>query len=234
MCAHYETVRRTREKFREIFDVTWPAQEPKPDMWPNYEGLFIRRPPEIESGDEAVPAREAVVGRWGLVSALTKGAGLEKALKLSTFNARDDRVAASFTFSNAWRRGQHCIVPAEAIYEPDYRVGDGKKSRPARIWRSDGEPMGIAGLWDQWTDAAGVRRLSYTMLTVDACGHEVFKHYHKSAEKRQVVVLPESLYDAWLDAKPDRSKDLLMQLPADRFSALTAPPAALGPEASLL
>lgn len=65
MCAHYETVRRTRDKFHEIFDAEWPVQEPKPDMWPAYEGLFIRRPPELESADEAVPAREAVVGRWG-------------------------------------------------------------------------------------------------------------------------------------------------------------------------
>jgi len=34
--------------------------------------------------------------------------------KLSTFNAHDDRVANAFTFRNACRRGQHCIIPASA------------------------------------------------------------------------------------------------------------------------
>jgi len=34
-------------------------------MWPRYAGPFIRRPLEIDAGDEAVPERETVIGRWG-------------------------------------------------------------------------------------------------------------------------------------------------------------------------
>lgn len=47
----------------------------KYDMWPRYPGVFIRRPVEHDAGDEAVPEREAVVGRWGLISAMTKADG---------------------------------------------------------------------------------------------------------------------------------------------------------------
>lgn len=42
-------------------------------------GVFIRRPVEHDAGDDAVPEREAIVGRWGLISAMTKANGLEKA-----------------------------------------------------------------------------------------------------------------------------------------------------------
>jgi putative SOS response-associated peptidase YedK len=40
---------------------------------------------------------------------------------------------------------RHCVIPAQAIYEPDWRGG---KAVATRIERADGEPMGIAGLWD--------------------------------------------------------------------------------------
>ncbi|WP_232826099.1 SOS response-associated peptidase family protein [Bordetella trematum] len=62
--------------------------------------------------------------------------------KLSTFNARDDRVANAFTFRNAWRRAQHCIIPADAIFEPDWRSG---KAVATRFTWADGAPLGVAG-----------------------------------------------------------------------------------------
>ncbi len=88
-------------------------------MWPKYTGVFIRKPPETDAHDEAVPKREALNGRWGLLPWATKPDASVKQMKLSTFNARSESVAKSFTFGGAWRRGQHCIVPVEAFYEPD-------------------------------------------------------------------------------------------------------------------
>jgi len=84
-------------------------------------GLFVRRSVEHDAGDDAVPEREAVAGRWGLISAMTKAEGLDKAGKLSTFNARSETALKSFTFGNAWRRAQHCIIPADAIVGPDLK-----------------------------------------------------------------------------------------------------------------
>jgi putative SOS response-associated peptidase YedK len=96
------------------------------DMWPGRRGAYIRRSAEVDVDDAAHASPEIAAGRWGLISAQTRRDKLPEAKKLSTVNSRDDRVKKSFTFGNAWRRGQHCIVPAAAIFEPDYRGIDGE------------------------------------------------------------------------------------------------------------
>lgn len=177
----------------------------------------MRRPPEWDSGDEAVPEREAVIGRWGLVSGMTKADGLAKAEKLSTFNARSETAAKSFTFGNAWRRGQHCIIPAEAVFEPDWRSG---KAVPTRFTRIDGAPLGVAGLWDSYRNAAGELVDSFTMLTINADTHPMFKHNHRPGdEKRMVVILPFGAFDAWLTAKPAEAGDFMAPYPAEKLVA---------------
>ena len=145
MCSHYTALKK-QEQMEKYFLARGIPLPPKSDMWPRYHGPFVRRPPEHDAGDEAVPEREAVVGRWGLISAMTKADGLDKAGKLSTFNARSETAAKSFTFGNAWRRGQHCIIPAEAIFEPDWRSG---AAVATRFTRADGAPLGIAALLKQ-------------------------------------------------------------------------------------
>ena len=53
--------------------------------------------------------------------------------------------------------------------------------------------MGIAGIWSWWKAPDDRELLSFTMLTINADGHEVMKHFHKPEdEKRMVVVLDES------------------------------------------
>lgn len=71
MCSHYQTLKDAELLLRR-FGVTKPGMLGKYDMWPRYQGVFVRRPPEHDAGDEAVPESEAVAGRWGLISALTK------------------------------------------------------------------------------------------------------------------------------------------------------------------
>lgn len=51
-----------------------------------------------------------------------------------TYNARSETVASKPSFRDAWRKGQHCTIPADAIFEPDWRSG---KAVPARIVRAD-------------------------------------------------------------------------------------------------
>jgi putative SOS response-associated peptidase YedK len=207
MCSHYQAIKE-RERYYRKFGVYPPPHEYIEDMWPKYQGTFIRRPPETDSGDDAVPPREAQVGRWGLVPWNTTDAARQ--LKLSTFNARVESVAQSVTFGGAWRRGQHCIIPADAIYEPDWRTG---RHVPTRIARTDGEPLGIAGLWDRWDSPAGPM-LSYTMLTINADEHAFMCKYHRADdEKRMVVILREDEYQDWLNAAARDSMDFMRQCP---------------------
>ena len=191
-------------------------------MWPKYEGVFVRKPPETDPYDEAVPAREAVAGRWGLVPWMLKPENAAKQLKLSTFNARVESVTKSFTYGGAWKRGQHCIVPADAFYEPDWRTG---KAVRTRFTRADGLPMGIAGLWDIWHDPVNGPLLSYTMLTINANDHSLLRDFHRPGdEKRMIVVLPECRYAEWLDAGLGDSMDFMQQYPSDNLVAVPAPP----------
>lgn len=135
MCSHYEGV-RDAQVLRKVFQVEPPADMGKTDLWPGYPGLLIRRPREKDSGDDAVPDREALPGLFGLVPHWATDLKICR----STYNARSETVATKPSFREAWKRAQHCIIPAQAIYEPDWRSG---KAVPTRIERSDGRPMGI-------------------------------------------------------------------------------------------
>ena len=207
MCSHYQAIKE-RERYYRKFGVYPPPHEYIDDMWPKYQGTFVRRPREAESVDEAVPLRESQVGRWGLVPWNTADAARQ--FRLSTFNARVESVAQSFTFGGAWRRAQHCIIPADAIYEPDWRTG---RHVPTRIARADGEPLGIAGLWDRWDSPEGPL-LSYTMLTINADEHAFMGQFQRPGdEKRTVVILGQHDYEAWLNAAARDSMDFMRHCP---------------------
>uniref|UniRef100_UPI003752E0FA SOS response-associated peptidase n=1 Tax=Undibacterium sp. TaxID=1914977 RepID=UPI003752E0FA len=136
-----------------------------------------------------------------------------------TYNARSETVHEKPTFRDAWRKGQHCIVPAAAIYEPDWRSG---KANATRIQRTDGKPMGIAGLWADCTLPSGEKINSFTMLTLNADDHPFMRNFHKpDDEKRIVAILPEDSYDDWLQAKPHNRMDFIKQYPADQLVVST-------------
>jgi putative SOS response-associated peptidase YedK len=222
MCSHYQAI-KARDRYFRKFGVYPPPHEYIEDMWPKYQGTFIRRAPEADSGDRAVPARAAEAGRWGLVPWNTTNA--TRQLKLSTFNARAESVADSSTFGGAWRRAQRCIIPADAIYEPDWRTG---RHVPVRIARADTEPLAIAGLWDRWDSPAGPL-LSYTMLTINADDHEFMCRFHRPGEeKRMVVVLREEDCEAWLAAPAHSATHFMRQCPPADLVGFEIPPSQLG------
>ena len=208
MCSHYQGIKRP-EAYREVFQAEPPATEGKEDMWPCYLGSFIRRHPHAAVGDEAVPPHEALIGQFGLVPHWAD------ALKLGrhTYNARSETVATKPSFRDAWRHARHCIIPAMAIYEPDWRSG---KAIPTRISRADDQPMGIAGLWDQWKSPGGETVYSFTMLTINADQHPLMNLLFKPTdEKRMVVILEPEQFDDWLQAPATRSMEFLQPFPAE-------------------
>ena len=174
----------------------------------------MRRPLAADAGDEAVPRVEPVTGRWGLISRLTRPDNPAGAEKLATHNVRDDRVAKSVTFGNGWRKAQHCIVPAQAFWEPDWRTG---AHIPTRFTAVDGEPFGIAGLWDTYKDESGALHESYMMLTANADTHPLLRDYHRiKDEKRMLILLPRAQWAEWLNAPVERSMAFVNQYPAGR------------------
>ena len=206
MCSHYQAV-KIAAQYEKKFGVKPPVDSTRSDLWPGYVGSFIRT---ARDGGE----REALPGVFGLLPHWTK----DQKLARSTFNARSETAATKPSFRDAWKKAQHCIIPAAAIYEPDWRSG---KAVPTRIERADGEPMGIAGLWSWWKAPTREDVFSFTMLTINADDHAMMRNLHKAdEEKRMVVILPESRYADWLSAPADTTMEFLKQYPADSLTAV--------------
>ncbi|AUZ62116.1 hypothetical protein PRJ_5558 (plasmid) [Pseudomonas sp. XWY-1] len=212
MCSHYEAP--TQDQLAAAFGVESDRQW-KLDLWPGYIGPLLRRSiDQVEQSEEGL-APELLSGTFGLIPSWSKDTKISR----RTYNARSETVAEKPSYRNAWRRAQHCIIPAAAIYEPDWRSG---KAVATRIARADGEVMGIAGLWEEWRDPGTNQVLhSYTMLTVNADTHAFMCNYHRPEdEKRMVVILPRDLYRDWLEAPVEASADFMRRYPADRLAAV--------------
>ena len=206
MCSHYQAIKATA-LYEKKFGVKPPPDATRPDLWPGYVGSFVRTARDSKTGE-----REALPGVFGLLPHWAK----DQKLARSTFNARSETAATKPSFRDAWKKSQHCIIPAAAIFEPDWRSG---KAVATRIERADGEPMGIAGLWSWWPAPTGEDVFSFTMLTINADDHAIMRNLHKADdEKRMVVILPESSYADWLIASADATMNFLKQFPADELT----------------
>lgn len=196
------------------------------DVFPRAQGPFIRR-----SRHDAGYGRELVVGQWGLIPGFAKTAKLP----YSTNNARSEELAAKPSFRDPWKRGQRCIIPAESFDEPYWGPYEAqfKKCQWWTFRRADGQPWGLAGLWNVWVDrATGEEVESYTMLTINADGHPLMGKMHKNEldpdtkqplplerqDKRSVIPIAMEDVDQWLQGTQEEAKQLL-RVPAEELFA---------------
>jgi putative SOS response-associated peptidase YedK len=213
MCARYHSVldaARLKQFFavRNLRDVVGL----KPEVFPGYGAPFIRTSPAGD-GDGG---HQALTGVFGLLPHWAKDTKLTK----STYNARSETVAAKPAFRDAWRRAQHCIVPVEAIWEPDWRSG---RCQWTRISRPDSKPMGLAGLWSTWQGGDGQEVHSFTLLTINADAHPFMRNFHRpNDEKRMVVPLEHEQFESWLNAPAEASMEFLKACAAEDLVADTA------------
>ena len=212
MCSHYQALKE-QERFRKFFGVEPPPEPGKLDLWPGYLGTFIRRHPQADVGDEAVPNAEALNGLFGLVPRWS----LDTKITRHTYNARSETVAVKPSFRDVFKNNQRCIIPLDAFYEPDWRTG---KAISTRIESRNGDPFGVAGLWSSWRSAKGDLIHSYTMLTINADSHALMNHFHKPTdEKRMVVILPPDRYQDWLESATD-ARDFMQPYPAEQLKVV--------------
>ena len=134
---------------------------------------------------------------FGLVPAWAKDVKIAR----STYNARSETVGEKPSFRDAWKRGQLCIIPADAIFEPCYETG---RAVRWQIERADGRPMGIAGIWERRVKDNGLPAWSMSMLAINADRHPIMGRMHKPGhEKRSVVILPDRSWGDWLRANSE-------------------------------
>lgn len=213
MTVHFESLSQPA-LYAEAFGLPAPAEAPPRDMWPRKPGVFIRKAP----GEGEALGRELATGQFGLVPPWVKSASDAKLRSPKLVTARSETVTTSKNFRDAWLKGQRCIVPAMAFFEDDLRSG---KPVPTRIARVDGQPMGLAGLWERWAGADGAEIISFTLLTLNANNHALMHRYqHPGSEKRMPVILGEGAYDAWLNvAHPEKAREFMRAYAANWLTA---------------
>jgi putative SOS response-associated peptidase YedK len=182
-------------------------------------GAYAAMVAPFKPGPIVIPGR-ALVAQWGMIPPGSKSRIplLPNGQRLSTNNARRERLASAPTFRQAWESGQRCIIAAESYDEPNWITG---KNIWWRIWRADGEPWALAGIWSEWTDPeTGEVVPSFTMITQNCDGHPVLSQMHKpdpklpaeKQDKRAVVPLAQHDWDAWLHGTKAQAEGLI-QLP---------------------
>ncbi len=211
MCANYIPSRR--DQLMQHFQVAPPDSEFKAESYPGYMSPFIRP----TRANAPVGERACALGMFGMVP---HWADLK--LARQTYNARTETVASKPSFRNAFRRGQFCIVPAVSFFEPSYETG---KAVRWEIANADGSPLAIAGIWEERPDGPnGLPLLSFSMLTVNADGHELMQRFHRPGdEKRMLVLLEPEQYDDWLHCPPSEAPDFFVRYPVGRLTAHPAP-----------
>jgi putative SOS response-associated peptidase YedK len=213
MCANYVPVTRL-DRLLTFFGVERdPAQPTPPEVWPLSLAPFIRAH-EDGSGQRVVDD-----GVFGLLPHFAK----ELVFGRKTYNARSETVHTLPSFRDAWARGQRCIVPAEAIFEPCYETGKAVRwcvQQPGEV------PMGVAGIYRRWRAPDGRMLWTFAMLTVNADAHPVFRRMHRPGEeKRMIVILDPAEYDRWLQCTPEEAKTFFKAWagPLDAFPAPLPP-----------
>jgi putative SOS response-associated peptidase YedK len=189
------------------------------EVFPKHQGPFIRA-----ARDRTEPARELVVGQWALIPWFAK----ERKLSFPTCNARSEEMASKASYKHPWARGQRCIIPALAFFEPNWESG---KHVPWVFRRADGNPWGLAGLWNAWTDpVSGEIVESYTMLTINADVHPLMNRMHRPdpkrapdmQDKRSVVPIEFTDVDQWLYGNAGEATALVKLAPIEAFDAKPA------------
>ena len=150
--------------------------------------------------------------RWGLIPPWAKAGpdGAPEGKGPLLINARADKVTSSPVFRSS-AKSKRCLVPMDGYYE--WRVnadGADKKSRktPFLMYREDGEPLFMAGLWSVWKPAKDAQPLlSCTIITTDAPGELAEIH------DRMPLVVPERDWDRWLDPDAPIDEELLIRRP---------------------
>ncbi len=195
MCSNYRPVTRM-DRMLSFFGVEIPANLHERDVFPLGDAPFIRL--QMEGQEAGRPAMVAEQGMFGLLPSFAT----EVKYGRRTYNARTETVDKLASFKNAWAHDQRCIIPAEAIYEPNWETG---KAVRWRISQQGDVPMGIAGIYRRWRNPAGGDLFTFAMLTVNADGHPVMQRFHKPGdEKRMVVILAPEDYLPWLTCpRPD-------------------------------
>lgn len=211
MCSNYQSIKNHRNEWvKHHFGCELPSTDWREEIYPTYASPFVY----LKDGKP-----HCELAQFGLVPHWAQD---KKKFGLKTYNARSETVHEKPSYRMAWKERRFGLVLVESFYEPCYESG---KAVRWRIKRTDAEPTAIASIWEQFVDKeTGEFFFSFSMLTINADGHDIMKHFHKPEdEKRSVVILQDDQYQDWLNASHQSAKSLLKLTPIDLIKSEPAP-----------
>jgi len=134
--------------------------------------------------------------RWGLVPFWAK----DPAIGNRMINARAETVAEKPSYRQSFSR-RRCLVLANGFYE--WRKNETGKT-PYFISRADGQPFGMAGLWDEWAKGDGAPLRTCTVITT------VANEFMRSMHDRMPVIMGGNEAMGWLNT--EAAKDILLSM----------------------
>ncbi|MFA6109054.1 MAG: SOS response-associated peptidase, partial [Candidatus Latescibacterota bacterium] len=135
---------------------------------------------------------------WGLVPSWSK----DPSGGVHAINARAETLTTKPAFRNALQR-RRCVVLASGFFEWRH---EGRDRVPMFIRLADGRPLGLAGLWEEWTSAEGEPLRTCTIITVAA------NPFLASIHDRMPAILEPAAVSRWLDPNAAGAEPLLALL----------------------
>jgi putative SOS response-associated peptidase YedK len=140
--------------------------------------------------------RRVEESRWGLIPIWAKEPGIGSRM----FNARAETLLEKTAFK-ALVGTRRCVVPASGFYEWQ-RTPTGK--RPLYIYRTDGAPLALAGLYTFWRDPSTEEWV--TSHSIVTCAPNEFM---MPIHNRMPVILGRDKLAVWLDTAAAELVDVL-------------------------
>lgn len=166
---------------------------------PGEPGLFIRRPRADRVSTASPTVRfEAAAGRWGLIPLFAKTDEYP-----STFEAPGESAPLLRDFAQPWKRGQRCVVLADALL----RRGE-RQQRTVRVARADGAPLVLAALWNGWRSPEDQCVESFALLTLPS---------EERVGERRVAFLRDGWVEDWLHCPVEEAAAYLRPYDLDKL-----------------
>ena len=188
MCGRF-SLTNTFDDLRDYFQLAGSplALSPRYNAAPSQDVTAVR----LEEGE-----RRLIMLRWGLIPFCAE----DPKIGYRTINARAETIHKAPAFRAAFRK-RRCLIPASGFFE---WLKKGKEKQPYHIYRRDGNPMALAGLWERWRDEKAGRDIeSCAIITTDA--NQLVARLHD----RMPVILEPDDFGKWLDPEEESLGRLL-------------------------
>jgi len=184
MCGRY-AITSPPEALRRLFGyVEQPNFPPRYNIAPTQPIPLVHAARSLAGSVE----RRFLLARWGFLPGFVKAPGEFPLL----VNAKSETVVEKPSFRAAMKR-RRCLLPADAYYEWLRGPSPRAPKRPFLFRRADGQPMGLAGLYETWSGADGSEVDTCCILTTSANGATCAIH------DRMPAILEPRDFTAWLD-----------------------------------